>query len=131
MPDTPRPGLYLLEDQGEDVQAIDPEFFTADGHCSYSPDLRWLLYDSYPISGYRNLYLYSLEYQHGRRLGGFYSDPRSDGDIRCDLHPRWSRSGQTITFDSTHEGYRGIYRSVQPAAGWNALGFDRHLDLNF
>ena len=31
-------------------------------------------------------------------------------DVRCDLHPRWNRKGNAITFDSTHEGFRGIYR---------------------
>lgn len=101
--------LYLLKDGTQQAEAIDPTFFTGDGHCSYSPDRKWLLYDSYPIDGYRYLYIYNLETRHGITLGGFYSDPQIDGDIRCDLHPRWSRTGTAISFDSIHEGYRGVY----------------------
>lgn len=42
-------------------------------------------------------------------LGSFYSMPVSCNDIRCDLHPRWNDTGSAVSFDSTHEGYRGIY----------------------
>lgn len=42
-------------------------------------------------------------------LGKFYTMPRSVIDIRCDLHPRWNETGSMISFDSTHEGRRGIY----------------------
>ena len=40
---------------------------------------------------------------------GFYSMLPSCVDIRCDLHPRWNRTGTAFSFDSTHEGFRGIY----------------------
>ena len=42
-------------------------------------------------------------------LGSFYSIETPVIDIRCDLHPRWSRNNKIITFDSTHERFRGIY----------------------
>lgn len=29
--------------------------------------------------------------------------------LHCDLHPRWSADGQTVIFDSIHEGTRQIY----------------------
>lgn len=29
--------------------------------------------------------------------------------LHCDLHPRWSRNGQEVVFDSIHEGTRQIY----------------------
>ena len=35
--------------------------------------------------------------------------PRSMTDMRCDLHPRWNQNGTKISFDSTHEGFRGVY----------------------
>jgi hypothetical protein len=30
-------------------------------------------------------------------------------DLRCDLHPRWMPGGLSVTFDSIHEGHRGVY----------------------
>lgn len=102
-------GLFVFPDEAGRAEAVDPSFFAGDGHCSYSPDRRYLLYDSYPIEGFRYLYLYDLARRRGQTLGAFWSDPASDGDIRCDLHPRWSGSGRRISFDSTHEGSRHIY----------------------
>ncbi len=32
-----------------------------------------------------------------------------NGDLRCDLHPCWSRRGNRICFDSMHEGRRAVY----------------------
>jgi len=103
-------GLYLLKDKTQDYTSIDRNFFAEDGHCSYSPDKKWILYDSYPDkTGYRNLFLYDLENSKGIKLAALYSDPIANGDIRCDLHPRWNRLGNMITFDSTHECHRYIY----------------------
>jgi Tol biopolymer transport system component len=102
--------LYLLKDKTQNFQAVDKNFFLKDGHCSYSPDRNFILYDSYPDElSYRNLYLYDLRKHKGIRLVSLYSDPVSNGDIRCDLHPRWNRTGTAISFDSTHEGHRHIY----------------------
>ncbi len=30
--------------------------------------------------------------------------------LHCDLHPRWSRDGEEVVFDSIHEGSRQIYK---------------------
>ena len=69
-----------------------------------------MLYDSYPDKeNYRHLYLYNLKLKKGIELGRYYSFPHISGDIRCDLHPRWNRSGTAISFDSIHEGQRHIY----------------------
>jgi len=101
--------LLLFTDRTRHTEALDAAYFIRDGHCSYSPDLNWLLYDSYPIDDYRYLYLYDLQRRCGITLGAFYS-PAPSNDFRCDLHPRWSPNGQQISFDSLHEGYRGVYR---------------------
>ena len=55
------------------------------------------------------LMLYDLRKEQKISLGMFHSDEIFTGDIRCDLHPRWSKDGQMITFDSVHEGSRQIY----------------------
>ncbi len=109
-----RQGLYLLTDQSSEHTLIDPDFFVRDGHCLYAPDLRRLLYDSYPMENYRHLYLYDCAAGKGVTLGRFYADPAIFDDIRCDLHPRWNRAGTAISFDSIHEGYRAIYRMQVP-----------------
>jgi len=104
------PQLYEITDATPPrFAALDREFFKRDGHCSYSPDGRWLLYDSYPdAAGKQHLLLYDLRECRGRELGSFAALPVSVTDIRCDLHPRWLPDGR-ISFDSTHEGFRGLY----------------------
>ena len=55
------------------------------------------------------LFLYDPQENRKVNLGLFHSDARFTGDIRCDLHSRWSPDGRTISFDSVHEGDRQIY----------------------
>ncbi len=102
--------LFEVTDQSQQKDPIDPEFFLKDGHCSYSPDLSRMLYDSYPDNeSFRNLWIYDLKNRGGTRLGRFFSLPDLLHNARCDLHPRWNPQGTAISFDSTHEGFRGIY----------------------
>lgn len=108
------PQLVLVDDETGELQAINKELFKADGHCSYSPDLKWMLYDSYAGSApdhLRTLYVYSVERDQLIVLGRFRSEtlPRGTVDLRCDLHPRWMPDGKSVSFDSIHEGYRGLY----------------------
>lgn len=100
--------LYLVDDATGDTTVIDPGFFTFDGHCSFSPNRKWLLYDSYPWEQRRHLFLYDLQRGIPYEVGVF-ADPYPPDDIRCDLHPRWDRAGTRISFDAVHEGFRGIY----------------------
>ena len=83
----------------------------SDGHNSFSPDGRWMVCDAYPKGPERlaELMLYHMERREKVLLGRFYSDAKYTGDIRCDLHPRWSPDGKTISFDSVHGGSRQIY----------------------
>jgi Tol biopolymer transport system component len=100
-----------VEGQVPEPVVLDGRYFLRDGHCSYSPDRNWMLYDSYPDQNrLRHLYVYDLREKRGITLGSYYSPPEIDGDIRCDLHPRWIRAGTAITFDSVHEGQRHVYR---------------------
>jgi glycosyltransferase involved in cell wall biosynthesis len=106
--------VYELDINTCVYKKIDENFFIGDGHCSYSPNKRYILYDSYPSVQfpYRKLHIYDLINKKGKTLAYFYSDPllyNKIGDCRCDLHPRWSSDGKFITLDSMHEGYRAIY----------------------
>ena len=83
----------------------------SDGHASLSPDRRWLVCDTYPMGPERlsDLMLYDVRRRAKVTLGKLHSPEPFRGDIRCDLHPRWSRDAKTVSFDSIHEGSRQIY----------------------
>ena len=102
---------FLLRDRSEDLSIVGDGILTSDGHCSYGPDRRWFLTDTYPApkTHKRTLLLYRPEDDLRVDLGQFYSPPEITGEIRCDLHPRWNRDGTQVCFDSVHEGHRGMY----------------------
>ena len=92
------------------VEVLGEGQLTDDGHCSYSPDGRWLLTDTYPRGGTtRDLILYDLAGERRVDVGRFHSPPAITGEIRCDLHPRWNRDGTQVCIDSAHEGHRQLY----------------------
>jgi hypothetical protein len=81
-----------------------------DGHPSFSPDGSWLVTDSYPDRArMRHLLLYHLESARVVEAGRFFAPWRFDGAVRCDLHPRWDRTGNRLSFDSAHDGVRRSY----------------------
>jgi hypothetical protein len=117
MDDGGKSKLTLFEINTETGQsiAVDRNFFTFDGHCSYSNDKRYILYDSYPDKdNYRALLLYDTKSKTSVPLMKLYSPPSSyePVDIRCDLHQRFSPDNKFITFDSLHEDFRGVYKGV-------------------
>lgn len=93
---------------------------TEDGHDSFSPDRRWVLNDTYPDAhDMRTLMLVS--WPDGRRIDIARTwSPKSRwwGEIRCDLHPRWSRDGRQVCIDSVHDGSRQIY--IADVSRWTA-----------
>ena len=102
---------FLIRDRApEDCRLVGEDADVVDGHCSYAPDRKWILTDTYPDqSGMRTMYL--LGPAGGQRivLGRFHTAKAVAGEIRCDLHPCWSRDGKQISFDSIHEGRRAVY----------------------
>ena len=84
---------------------------TEDGHASFSPDRNWLLNDTYPDPfQMRTLMLYRVRSGERVDIARLYS-PKSKwwGEIRCDLHPRWSRDGTQACIDSVHSGERQLH----------------------
>ena len=101
---------YILRDKSHSGEPVADYFFVGDNHMSYSPDRSLLLADTYPDGNrMQALRIYDFAKDILINIGKFYSLPRSVIDIRCDLHPRWDNEGKRISFDSTHEGIRGIY----------------------
>lgn len=99
----------------------------------------WCINDTYPnMDGIRTLMLYNFVTNERIDLGKFKMmmdkpdmtlcnqyfkgvDPKilssisqedlsfTRSGLHCDLHPRWSRDGRQVVFDSIHEGTRQIY----------------------
>lgn len=100
-------GYYLLKDKTEAFEQKWP-WITTDGHPSYSPDKKLVVTDTYP-NRKRLSTLRVLSDDASFILTKVYSPFEYDNDVRCDLHPRWSRDGKKICFDGCFEGKRGIY----------------------
>jgi hypothetical protein len=98
---------------------LEEPYFIADGHCTWSKDERYMLTDTYPDSdNLRSLMIYDSKEKEVYLLGKFFSYPDVRdkeryklAGIRCDLHPKWTYKETYVYFDSTHEGYRGLYRA--------------------
>lgn len=83
---------------------------TQDGHCSYSPDRKWVLNDTYPDrKRLQWLMLYNPAANRRYDLNQFRSPPAFTGPVRCDLHPRWNRDGTQVCFDGCHDPQRQVY----------------------
>ena len=102
---------FLCKDQTGEKQIVGDSLLTVDGHCSYAPDRRWILTDTYPDKeGFRTLLLFDPINERRIDMGRFHGPTPTDGEIRCDLHPRWSRDGRQVCIDSIHEnGERQVY----------------------
>jgi hypothetical protein len=102
--------FFLYTDGSGEREVVGEDVLTADGHCSYSPDRRWVLSDTYTgADRTRTLILYRPADNLRVDVGRFAVPAGLDGEIRCDLHPRWSRDGRQVCFDSAHEGSRQVY----------------------
>jgi WD40 repeat protein len=81
-----------------------------DGHPSFSPDGRWVVTDTYPDRGRnRHLLLFDRDRETLVPVGQFFAPLAFSGPERCDLHPRWSPDGRSLSIDSAHEGRRKSY----------------------
>ena len=102
--------FYLYEDRFDKVEVVGRDVMTVNGHCTYLPDTRWILNDTYPDRE-RNQNPYLFDTASGKRypLGHFRSPPEYAGEFRCDTHPRFSPDGAKVTIDSPHAGGRQIY----------------------
>ena len=80
-----------------------------DGHCSKHPSKDIYLTDTYPRPSKDLIVVSDIDHRK-KSLGTFM--PGNEGPVftRCDLHPRWSRQGDFVLFDSTHLGKkRAVY----------------------
>ena len=100
------------------VEIVGEKSMTHDGHCSYSPNRRFILNDTYPDArGVQHLYIYDTLSDKRIDIAEVPSVPHLRGPVRCDLHPRWSPSGRWICFDATPDGTRQVYEYDLVQAG--------------
>lgn len=100
-------GYYLMKDRDKDYKKM-WEVLSGDGHPSYSPNGKYVITDTYPDRA-RISTIYALNDNEIKKMARVFAPFKYDNDLRCDLHPRWSRDGKNICFDSTHDGSRQLY----------------------
>lgn len=102
---------YLLKDKTDYFEIIGKDILKEDGHPSFSADGRYMITDTYPDKArMQHLFLFDMKTKLNYELGSFFSPLKYNGEIRCDLHPRFSPGRDEITFDSVFLGNRGLYR---------------------
>jgi hypothetical protein len=102
--------FFTIDVRDDAVTPIGAGVLTQDGHCSYSPDRKWVLNDTYPDKN-RMQWLMLFDPKANRRydLNQFHSPKAFTGPFRCDLHPRWDRTGTKVCVDGCHEPQRQVY----------------------
>jgi hypothetical protein len=87
-----------------------PGVLFTEGHPSFAPDRRTFVFDGDASPEQkRAVRLYDMAADREIVLGTFPAAPQFKADVRCDLHPRWNRSGTEVSFDSVHNGDRQVY----------------------
>ena len=96
-------GSYLLVPDDDSLSST-VLWRAPNGHQSYIPgtNLEWIVTDTYPMGTPRqqHLYLYHVPTKRIVPIGHFDSPPEYGGEWRCDTHPRVSRDGTKVVFDS-------------------------------
>lgn len=94
-----------------DGKPISERYLRDDGHMSYHRNRRWLVSDTYPNreTSTRALFLFDCREDRIVPIHDFYSQPHLVKELRCDLHPCWSRDYTQIAVDSNCDGIRQVY----------------------
>lgn len=105
-------GYYIMKDKTREYEHLWPQL-AMDGHPTYLHNDRFhdicpVVTDTYPDRK-RIQSLYVMTGDRVERVARVFSPFKFGGDVRCDLHPRWSKDGTQICFDASFEGKRQVY----------------------
>ena len=86
------------------VRNLDQEFFSIDGHPSFTEDGRYMITDSYPNKeGFQRLIIFDCVTNKGIILGKFAAK-LSSNPASCDLHPKLSHYERYLAVDTAYTG---------------------------
>lgn len=101
---------YLITDKTKEFKKVAEEKLLTDGHPTYSPNGKCFVTDTYPdFKRKQHIYIYKDGTDELISVATIYSNIKYRNDCRCDLHPRWNRSGNKICFDGAQKSKRQIY----------------------
>ncbi len=110
---TPGRAHFLLTDGDNHFEHLGGGMLDFDGHCSFGPDKNWMVTDrNLDETLEKSIILYNLATREYIEMGRINMRDRRffRGDLRCDLHPRWNRSGNQICFDGiANDGTRQLH----------------------
>ncbi|MBQ8308257.1 MAG: hypothetical protein IJX96_00310 [Clostridia bacterium] len=110
----PEWGVYVINVQnGSRSRLNNREVDKDDIHVNYSPDRSFFIGDGYVDKEQKRwIYRYDFATKEAYPLFSVYSEPVNDIDIRCDLHARFSPSGEKISYDTTQNNRREIIEVI-------------------
>lgn len=102
-------GFFFINVDTLEVRCCQPmtDLHTGDGHPSYNG--RFVAFDTYPDkSRMQKLYLFDFKNSVVISLLELYQSARYEEECRCDLHPRFSKDGDKLFFDTVYHGHREL-----------------------
>ena len=105
----------ICAESGAIIRELGYDVLASDGHPSVSSDGSVAVTDTYPDRRRKSRLLVGNQELNQFRLlaevssAKQYQSPDPLHHWACDLHPRVSRSGEYVSFDSTHSGARATY----------------------
>jgi hypothetical protein len=100
---------YIFRDNSKKYKYISNEIYSSDGHPQYCRKNNLIVTDTYPDRfRIQKLSVFNLKNNKKEVVAKLKSPLNYKDQIRCDLHPRWDRSGKQICFDSAHLGIRSL-----------------------
>ncbi len=102
---------HIVEDGTDRQEVIGSAVLKQDGHVTLSPGGKWLLTDERAKGeSAKDVLLFDMAGGERIKIARFPLPPqRVGGEVRCDLHPRWDRSGTNVCVDAMKGEKRQMY----------------------